>query len=125
MEANELRMGNWLKRLDNTLFQVTGNDIHSMDDLPDYLKPHPIPLTEEWLLKFGFEKGDDYGDQIYYDKGKYTVCFDHEDLVFYKNNKGDLTCLIYDEEHFQHVHHLQNLWFFITGEELTINTNNQ
>lgn len=84
-----------------------------------------IPLTEEWLLKFGFIKDEDLGDMIYYQmpekKRGYGVCFDHDEIVLYHYNILGITNLIYDSEHFQNVHQLQNIYFALTGEELTIN----
>jgi hypothetical protein len=114
MEANELRMGNWLKRLDNTLFQVTGNDIHSMDDLPDYLKPHPIPLTEEWLLKLGILKN---GHNCFTSGGWCELYFVNGVLNFEYDDKTIAIA--------ENVHQLQNLYFALTGEELTIKTENK
>jgi hypothetical protein len=78
----------------------------------------PIPLTEEWLLKFGFEKSNDL-DSFY-----------HLRLI------NDWTKLFYDPKHgvcelsvsnhgamirkLKSVHQLQNLYFALTGEELII-----
>lgn len=56
MKANELRIGNWIHdpihneddvQLSDTMFCAF------LSDWKDELKP--IPLTEEWLLKLGFE----------------------------------------------------------------------
>jgi hypothetical protein len=73
----------------------------------------PIPLTEEWLLKFGFELDiEDDG----YSKGKYKVSVSDEGCIFF----------IYDSYYpieiceFKHTHQLQNLYFALTGEELEI-----
>jgi len=67
----------------------------------------PIPITEEWLLKAGFEKDetdwwyiDDFGVKRY----------DNDCFVFYTLN----TIIKF-------LHQLQNLYFALTGEELTIN----
>ena len=74
----------------------------------------PIPLTVEWLLKFGFvsdgygeyEKGDILLDNEYTDEGVFNIMYEHYPLgidVLY-------------------VHQLQNLYFALTSEELTIKT---
>ena len=62
MKAQELRIGNYYLQdcLGGDISQITAEDILELYDYPleDYFKP--IPLTEEWLLKFGFEKNIDF-----------------------------------------------------------------
>lgn len=84
----------------------------------------PIPLTEEWLLKFGFN--NDYKpDYIGIDvrSGGITT-----DFVLTKPlSKGEWQkYYTFDLAQnrfvaFSYVHELQNLYFAITGQELTIN----
>jgi len=77
----------------------------------------PIPLTEEWLTKFGFHKTaeDDFDktfgdiDQISIRSNKLYVT---DKFGVYLNPKR--IAII------QYVHQLQNLYFALTGEELTI-----
>lgn len=69
----------------------------------------PTPLTEEWLLKFGFEKS--YGE--FTKKGfSFRICsneiFTNEEYNPTKICKIDF------------VHQLQNLFFALTREELTL-----
>jgi len=71
----------------------------------------PIPLTEEWLLRFGFEKELDG----FYRKNKSGII----EFCFYDNGILATTqsvCL----SHFKYVHQLQNLYFSLTNNELTI-----
>ena len=72
-------------------------------------KLKPIPLTKEWLLKFGFE------ETCY--KSIFTR---HKRIQYSIENKtysiGD-DVSIYGIDY---VHQLQNLYFALTGEELTI-----
>ena len=75
----------------------------------------PIQLTEEWLVKLGFKQMYFLGAKInYYVKSCiiYSIIDRH---VEYKN--GNINCIIRKCEH---VHDLQNLYFAITGEELTL-----
>lgn len=81
----------------------------------DFIKP--IPLTEEWLLKFGFDKWNDYC----YCNSKIAV-----EGLFKKFNES--ICLLrcgnddYVElTEIKYVNQLQNLYFALTGEELEIN----
>jgi len=67
----------------------------------------PIPLTEEWLLKFGFES--------YYKNGS-----EYQDKNMYLVKNGDIWQNLKIGVNLEHVHQLQNLYFALTGEELTI-----
>jgi hypothetical protein len=66
-----------------------------------------IPLTEEWLLKFGFKKTF---------RGK----FEH-DLLTYDIYGGDGLYIHGCNTELKHVHQLQNLYFALTQTELTLN----
>ena len=92
-------------------------DFMQIDD--DY---QPIELTEEWLLKFGFEKHD----TTYTTSYKPMFYFLIEDFEYKETGfKGfiyPLTEIGYflscQYVHLQHVHQLQNLYFALTGLEL-------
>jgi hypothetical protein len=114
MKANELRIGNYY--YGDVLFPseynvITANDLVELDSDPldDYYQP--LPLTEEWLLKFGFYKSDNYGNDEYrldgysYFRGSFYIsdcdeCGESVEINF--------------------VHELQNLYFALTKKELTI-----
>lgn len=76
----------------------------------------PIELTEEWLLKLNFEKKEVYVSGVMYD-GWLNFSF-HLDINHIKNTffyhwmGGNIEI--------KYVHQLQNLFFALTGEELTI-----
>ena len=124
MKAQELRIGNYLKRLDESVFEVNSEDIQIVDrwDSSEDLLPKPIPLTEEWLIKFNMELVDGFSNQRFlrvkkheYDVSKIT--FSHtERIVRFSNGDNKGTTLI---PHIKYVHQLQNLYFILTGEELT------
>jgi hypothetical protein len=72
----------------------------------------PIPLTEEWLFKFGFENidtNDDGGDNYWY-LSKTDFMLDRFFQSFTMNTSFDL----------EYVHQLQNLYFALTNEELKL-----
>ena len=102
MKANELRIGNYYIE-NNQVCRVEHYDISSAYFNPDMYKP--IPLTEGWLLKFGFEKKIGWDDLIYHVKNNVDL---YEFLSGYE----------YYDFHIKHVHQLQNLYFALTGEEL-------
>jgi hypothetical protein len=116
MKAEELRLGNLVSNMnprhnDSILTIESIGDNHEVNVFyRKYLlsELEPIPLTEEWLLKFGFHKY----------KGDNSDCFlnDFEtscnrELFFWKGTYI---------QNIKYVHQLQNLYFALTGEELTL-----
>jgi hypothetical protein len=85
----------------------------------EYLKP--IPLTEEWLFKFGFHLRDGFSNTFklnvekhQYDCAQITYS-EKEGLLRFSNGEEKGTTLI---PHIKYVHQLQNLYFALTGKEL-------
>lgn len=120
MTVSELRIGNWVAH-DGLPFYI--RDVEDLRDIERTLKHGtftPIPLTEEWLLKFGFEDNSYARFYKYVDNEFYiTVSFKdyaHTQLSEHPVEVNDyslpLDC--------KYVHQLQNLYFALTGEELTI-----
>jgi hypothetical protein len=119
MKAIELRIGNWVFT-NKTEYQIELSDFsdwyndHNSHQYGEFI--HPIPLTKEWLLKFGFKAIDErgYSKEILIKDDRYTFNF-----VIFKTNDGyDNDVCLYV---IKYVHQLQNLYFALTGEELTIN----
>lgn len=115
MEAKELRIGNLIE-FDCEIRTVDTRLIAYMSNCERLKQNHPfqpIPLTEEWLLRFGFKKRND-GD---FDLFK----FSEVDIVISKDFdlwKCDGIC--FSVNALQYVHQLQNLYFALTGEELVL-----
>lgn len=120
LKASELRVGNYLQNEYGDLCQVIeiGRDKFYAPGLgKGYVRTHvnvPIPLTREWLLKFGFKFCKDC---LHYELNGVVIETDFE------NNP---TFSIYMEMTNQnirlpYVHVLQN-WYFLLeeGEELQI-----
>lgn len=81
----------------------------------------PITLSEEWLLKLGFEFVDTNSDcfnNYFIPENKYGVAFCIKSVDGYAE-KGFAYCSKSDVE-ISTVHHLQNLIYAITGIELTL-----
>lgn len=68
----------------------------------------PIPLTEEWLLKFGLDKD-------------FVPPLDDEWFFNIQDNSRDTYVLKKSGTKILYVHQLQNLWHALTGEELKLN----
>ena len=119
MKATELRIGNWLQRLDGSLFQVDEHTFKMLvHDIPEHLHPNPVPLTEEWLIDLG-AKGRISPLWISLTNLKSELHFEcHESGEIVTMLKGDFADLILDR--LKYVHELQNLYFALTGTELTI-----
>jgi hypothetical protein len=103
MEENELRIGNWV--LSPTQGEIQIENGWQIDEGEEV---KPIPLTEEWLIKFGFEYSDLNGDSGLWKIPPFQIY-------------GKYNQFIYDYRlDVNYVHQLQNLYFALTGEELTI-----
>jgi hypothetical protein len=72
---------------------------------------NPIPLSEEWLKKFGFSKTEEYDKNVY--RLKNVVIIEGDIII-----GGDV--FYYFRVRLDYVHKLQNLYFALTGTELTI-----
>jgi hypothetical protein len=98
---------------------ITANDLVELDSDPldDYYQP--LPLTEEWLLRMGFEyEQDEKAFCITNELGvKYGVCkFENNwSLILYSLDDWQVAT------HIKFVHELQNLYWCLCGEELKIN----
>jgi hypothetical protein len=125
MKANEYRIGNLVNYRSSTnglfkgeieLIKKKGCGMRLLDD--NFKKYSPlkfiegIPLTEEWLLKFGFVKESNTKD-IYTKYGlQFRIWESGMSISFIDSRK--------DNRQIFTVHQLQNLYFAITREELTI-----
>ena len=117
MEVKELMVGNLLKKRQMI---VTIDTIrrkkeyyvnqHKLEDL------QPIPLTEEWLLKFGFENDGSY----WRPKDCWHRYVFHQRAFFTNVLNLEPEGGIVPHAQVYYVHQLQNLYFALTGKELTI-----
>ena len=72
MKVEELRIGNYLKSAKrNNFFEVSYEDLGYINDGAS--KSEPIPLTEEILLKCGFEKNLIYD---FFELGEFSIKVD-------------------------------------------------
>jgi len=125
MKANELRVGNYLNFEDEPM-KFEREDFNYEFVLSSQWEP--IPLNEEWLLKFGFEKinivydsGRDYGVEYKLKTEEFILVYsDDFSLGIFANNEYDELGMDPDIDLFKYVHQLQNLYFALSGKELEI-----
>ena len=122
MKATELRIGNYIDyetEREIVTMQITYEYIRLIHNGNKNFKP--IPLTEEWLLKFGFEKEVEYKKKINFSRfhlfqinasNPYNDNENEFKVNFYQSKQTVELCRI------KHVHQLQNLYFALTNEEL-------
>jgi hypothetical protein len=131
IEANELRIGNYYYNQHGHLNQTT--TISKYKDLGvNHDLIQPIPLTEEWLLKFGFEMLDHakrYGEGFVSAHGwraKYSIdglrILQPSEKSNWANKQNSFSIIGLSDVNLwiDYVHQLQNLYFALTNEELTI-----
>lgn len=136
IKPNELRIGNWVDIPDDGQSTIIALDVSeaSYKFIADehgtgnsnyprlYEELKPIPLTDEWFLKFGFElwESDEYSKRIdelgCLNIGRLKLTYQLVDL------SSDLSANGYRsyDNRIEYVHQLQNLYFALTGEELVI-----
>lgn len=111
MKANELRVGNWVrKKGSDTKIQVDPS-ILNVSELINY---QPIPLTPEILEKCGFDKKQN--KLFVYQLKRVRIWVGTAGCISYLDNE-DKDESIYIGE-LSYLHQLQNLFYSITGEEL-------
>lgn len=105
MKATELRIGNYVK-------DPYSETIRLISVEKDASMLRPIPLTEEWLERFGFYDGRKriVNDSFLQLTEKRRVSY-----TYRIETGADIS----HAWHLEHVHQLQNLYFALTGEELT------
>ena len=110
MESNELRLGNLLHEEDvgvilvESLNSFGGEEINE-DSARGYIEP--IPLTEEWLKRI------EWDNSLFQITDFTVITFSFGALWI--NLGGN-----YKPRRIEFVHQLQNLYFALTGQELTI-----
>ena len=131
MKANELRLGNYLKAINNTIdtfqlfgmynerYLLIGDEYNNYDTTIKDIKP--IEITEQWLVNLGFARIFKDLKGCYIDKSeKYMIC--KSDV-----NSFDIFIFGYEEDLYittlTFIHQLQNLYFALTGVELDLSLN--
>ena len=133
IDPKELRIGNLLYCTDQkrevSITEINRSTLcllslkgHSVGGF-DHIMFLPIPITPEWLERLGFVINDDDGnwnsrDWVIYSFGSFSV--GEKERVYAWRNKADDDFYSTYWPHFKHIHQLQNLYFALTGTELTL-----
>tara|TARA_R110000822_G_scaffold235117_1_gene366073 strand:- start:388 stop:723 length:336 start_codon:yes stop_codon:yes gene_type:complete len=111
MEAKELRLGNYCKEITHSKNEIVKVSKRHFEEIEDNeIDLFPIPLTEDWLVKFGFVLDLDSHRTTYLSKDITTYM---QDGIFWCD-------ILWDCLELKYVHQLQNLYFALTNKELTI-----
>ena len=116
MKANELRIGNLVIHeqtthiIKNVLENTCVSDWVEAKEVDNYTHNYneikPIPLTEEWLFKFGFKDNN-----FCYEFEEHEIKILEDGTYIYWVDSGYICS-------FKYVHQLQNLYFALTQKEL-------
>ena len=119
MKANEFRIGNIVDYLGSPTIinSISGIEETYVSTRKSGIMPinafKPIPLTEDWLLKCGFEK--DEKNEYWFWKNCVSVSV-----------LGYIELLSFNRQSFKtniqlkYIHQLQNFYFALTGKELVV-----
>jgi len=83
----------------------------------------PIEINEDWIIKAGFEKVEDYtddGEYIYWYALEIESIYDY-DCIHYLPNDNNQWSIQYSDRpiNCKYLHQLQNLYYALCGQELT------
>ena len=128
MNANELRIGNLVYNKHGEVHEIGHNCFNRFRNLIMEGNPsgfQPILLTEEWLMRAGFEKHNWEYDEDASPQNNGDSLFTHiTEEGLYISFGRDPMCCVYGYggiAYIYSVHQLQNLWFALFRKELTIN----
>ncbi len=129
MTPQELRIGNYvleqngqeittiasITQPENGIFEYEVNDVDGMFIQVPEDEIEPIPITEDWLMEFGFLNGNKQSQCDMWG------CWYYDDFKIIVDKDGNFEADVYVAELFlKYIHQLQNLYFSLTGDELTL-----
>ena len=137
MKAVELRIGNWYRNVKfNVDVQCTLEDFYELCAQSDGATDHPpidkmfspIPITPEWIERFGFRCENGYGflsslEKIpHYKRDGVLIVFSGSSYDYCRDDiyDGGTGTMLMDVKEIKYVHRLQNLYFELKDKELTI-----
>jgi len=124
MKATELRIGNYINDYYKGIIIISIDTLIGIQKCHDNRKQFqnifaPIPLTEDWLKKFGFKEKAEY----IWIKEIFKGMFDIKIILTEKGKYVPVIMSMGEEvaiRQKQYVHQLQNLYFTLTEKELKL-----
>lgn len=126
MKAEELRIGNLVKAKspEKKEFEcpvvVRIYYLEMFCHNPKRIHFEPIPLTEQWLLDFGFRKWGTYSHLWKINRQSGSILTINSKPIRKSIHGCDFEINKNPEVGIKYVHQLQNLYFALTGKELEI-----
>ena len=125
IKANEIRVDNWLEwnkkpfKVCAIFRNVTENELWAKDNN----ELHPIPLTEEILLKCGFKyiTCPICGQDQWAGMAIWSLITPSGNYITLRGNINDIKVIYPHGTAILYLHQLQNLYWCLVGEELEIN----
>jgi hypothetical protein len=114
MEASELRIGNNVDLYGRTA-TIQGQDFvnHYTAGGNKLSRFKPIEMNELWLVRLGFDSSWAKGEFVIGTKSEHEYY-----TLWYKSKENGF---VFFPVQIKHVHQLQNLYYALTGKELTNN----
>jgi hypothetical protein len=136
IEVKELRIGNLYLTNENSQVVVKGINTEK-ESVISYLPGSsqlyhpilfgdllPIMVTEDKVLELGFKFFEEVGKKRFFqidNQSTYGILFDDLKLCFYYyHDREGYTILLCEDPFFKYVHHIQNLYFALTGQEVPL-----
>ena len=118
MKAKDLRIGNIINTEAGTPIIVSGWELYTMsvnENRKETNNTKPIPLTEEWVRRLDFEECINGETLLINIDNGLTLLYKEKGVVHLDND-------YFSEDYIKvkYVHQVQNLYFALTSEELTI-----
>lgn len=116
MDAKELRIGNYVFRQSDKMI-VNRTSVYQIEVVTKQTqhKYDPIPLTEEWLYKFGGISSFTSDPQERQASKKFV--FGEIEIHMYNE---DLEEFMFETHFIKTVHQFQNLYFLLIGKDLNV-----
>ena len=111
INPSEFRKGNYFQWMDIASMGQGADTITEKNHYQYEQLREPVPLNERWLKEFGFKEAGN---------GWFSINKDFLIIGEYKKGRWREINVLFD--HLEYVHQLQNLYFSLTGKELTRTT---
>jgi hypothetical protein len=126
MKASELRIGNYVLDERDSVDRVkaiSDKEVAlgalSQSNIIPFSEVNPIPITEEWLGKVNYQYANENGQKFYWhtDLPYFQLRKDEDSWGMWYCESNGVEALI-SKKDIEYVHDIQNIHFYLSGEEL-------